>query len=264
MLFVMVSRGHGKGAAGPPERYALGRLILLIAVRQRSSAGKAATRGCRSLGFGRPAPLATRSRTFPHARRTSSRAMAGSANVLFFQEPRRRSGDRGSGRRVSPADRQGRGRHGIDPNILEGSFREKRRPPDVIAGTDPADASGLTQILAQTGQSLLGMHINLARSRSSPPDRPHTPLAAANVAVRLERKRAPDRRPLRSPPGPGRRCAPAARRAALRPRRPRVVSYHMGIGNLQQVLDITTAVTPCPTRSSTSTPHRTTTPPHTT
>src|SRR5207302_4551255 len=55
---------------------------------------------------------------------------------------------------------------GIGPDTLEGIvFLESAGRPNVIAGTDPADAAGLTQILAQTGQSLLGMHIDLARSR---------------------------------------------------------------------------------------------------
>src|SRR5205085_1918373 len=35
-----------------------------------------------------------------------------------------------------------------------------------IAGRDPVAAAGLTQILAQTGQALLGMHIDLSQSRS--------------------------------------------------------------------------------------------------
>ena len=63
------------------------------------------------------------------------------------------------------ADRPGHRGHGIDPNLLEGLvFVESAGRPEVIAGSDPADAAGLTQILAQTGQSLLGMHIDLARA----------------------------------------------------------------------------------------------------
>ena len=37
--------------------------------------------------------------------------------------------------------------------------------PDAIAGSIPPTRAGLTQILAATGQSLLGMHIDLPQSR---------------------------------------------------------------------------------------------------
>src|SRR5438045_605750 len=55
----------------------------------------------------------------------------------------------------------------VDPDTLEAIvFLESGGRPDVIAGgRDPANAAGLTQIVAQTGQSLLGMRIDLARSR---------------------------------------------------------------------------------------------------
>src|SRR6202012_425016 len=55
---------------------------------------------------------------------------------------------------------------GLDPSLVEALvFVESAGRPDVIVGDDPANASGLTQILASTGTSLLGMHIDLARSR---------------------------------------------------------------------------------------------------
>src|SRR5579864_6856871 len=56
---------------------------------------------------------------------------------------------------------------GIDSATLEGIvFLESAGDPNAIAGTDPADAAGLTQIVASTGVALLNMHINLAASRS--------------------------------------------------------------------------------------------------
>ena len=63
---------------------------------------------------------------------------------------------------VEAAARKG----GVDPNLLEAIvFLESAGRPDVIAGSDPQNASGLTQILAETGQNLLGMHVDLAASR---------------------------------------------------------------------------------------------------
>jgi len=55
---------------------------------------------------------------------------------------------------------------GIDPNLLEALvYVESAGRPGAIAGSDLAGAAGLTQILASTGSSLLGMPIDLARSR---------------------------------------------------------------------------------------------------
>ena len=91
-----------------------------------------------------------------------ARAVAGSEHVLFVKSP---GGALATAARVAafrPLIDQAVAGTNIDPSILEALvFVESAGRPDVIAGLDPADASGLTQILAQTGQSLLGMHINL-------------------------------------------------------------------------------------------------------
>jgi hypothetical protein len=56
---------------------------------------------------------------------------------------------------------------GIPAGLLEGLvFVESAGRPEVVAGADVADAAGLTQILASTGRSLLGMRIDLRRSRA--------------------------------------------------------------------------------------------------
>ncbi len=168
-----------------------------------------------------------------------ARAVAGSAHVLFAKSP---GGALATAARVAAfrplIDRAAAG-SGIDPNVLEGIvFVESAGRPNVIAGTDPADASGLTQILAQTGQSLLGMRIKLRQSRRLT-DQIGAAYAAgrANVAVALERRRAriDDRF------DPAKALAATVRYLRLAERdlgRPdlAVVSYHMGIGNLQQVL----------------------------
>jgi hypothetical protein len=168
------------------------------------------------------------------------RAIAGTDHVLFVKSP---GGAVATAQRVAGwrglIDRAVAGTN-IDPNILEALvFVESAGRPDVIAGNDPADASGLTQILAETGQSLLGMHVNLARSRQLTGK---IDLAASQgrlgQVARLQRQRAhiDDRF------DPAKALAATVRylqiaeqhfgRADLA-----VESYHMGIGNLQNVLN---------------------------
>jgi Transglycosylase SLT domain len=169
-----------------------------------------------------------------------ARATAGSAHVLFVKSP---GGVLATAARVAafrPLIDQATAGTGIDPSVLEALvFVESAGRPQVIAGSDPADASGLSQILASTGQALLGMHIDLARSRRLT-DQIATASALGRAArvARLERQRArvDDRF------DPAKALAATVRyleiaeqhfgRADLA-----VESYHMGIGNLQDVLD---------------------------
>jgi hypothetical protein len=169
-----------------------------------------------------------------------ARAIAGNANPLFVKSP---GGAVATAARVAAyrplIDRATAGTN-IDPNLLEALvFVESAGRPQVIAGVDPANAVGLTQILAATGQSLLGMNINLARSRQ--------------LTAQLDR--------LAAGVGHPRRIAQLmAERAAIDPRFDPAAelaatvrylkdaesqfgredlafeSYHMGIGNLHQVL----------------------------
>jgi hypothetical protein len=117
-------------------------------------------------------------------------------------------------------------------------FLESAGRPNVIAGTDPAAAAGLTQILAGTGESLLGMHINLARSRRLTTQMVKAAGAGRGLAVaRLERQRAK----IDDRFNPAKALAATVRYLKLAQRRLKrldlaVVSYHMGIGNLQDVL----------------------------
>jgi hypothetical protein len=119
-------------------------------------------------------------------------------------------------------------------------FVESAGRPDAIAGSDPVNASGLTQILAETGSSLLGMHIDLARSRQLTG---RIGIAAARgqagLLMRLERARAKiDDRfdPAKALAGTVRYLQIAEHdlgRSDLA-----FESYHMGIGNLQRVLGL--------------------------
>ncbi len=131
---------------------------------------------------------------------------------------------------------------GIDPNVLEGLvFLESAGDPNALAGADAADAAGLTQILAQTGSSLLGMKINLAQSRRLT-GKIDAAYSAGNVALetRLQRQRAR----IDARFDPPRALAATVRYLKLAERDLggrldlAVVAYHMGIGNLQRVLSL--------------------------
>ena len=114
----------------------------------------------------------------------------------------------------------------------------------MIAGSDPVGAAGLTQILAETGRDFLGMAIDLQASRRL--TRQIAAAASQGELARLDRLRARRRRI-------DARFNPAAALAAtvrylVTARRIfgrddlAVVSYHMGIGNLEAVVHDYTAL----------------------
>ena len=169
-----------------------------------------------------------------------ARAIAGNGHVLFVKSP---GGAVATAARVAalrPAIDRAAAGSGIDPALLEGLvFVESAGRPDAIAGSDPADAAGLTQILAATGQSMLGMHIDLASSR-----RLTGQIAAAAAAGRSGRVAALERRRAAADDrfDVGRELAATVRYLRLAEQRfgrsdLAVESYHMGIGNLQTALD---------------------------
>jgi hypothetical protein len=127
----------------------------------------------------------------------------------------------------------------IDPSLLEGMvFLESAGRSDAIAGGDPAAAAGVTQILAGTGRDLLGMHIDLSASHRLTKQildaqRGHR----TALATQLERqRRAVDERfdPKKALGATGRYLALA--RAKFGRSDFAVASYHMGIGNLANVI----------------------------
>jgi hypothetical protein len=169
-----------------------------------------------------------------------ARAIAGNDHVLFTKSP---GGVVATAARVAafrPLIDQAVAGTNVDPRMLEALvFVESAGRPQVIAGGDPADASGLTQILASTGQSLLGMHIDLGRSRqlTAQIDDAAAQGRLGRVA-RLERARAriDDRF------DPRKALAATVRYLEIAEQHYgrfdlAVESYHMGIGNLQTVLD---------------------------
>lgn len=169
----------------------------------------------------------------------SARATAGNGQPLFVMSP---GGAIATAARVAAfmplIDRVTHGT-GIDPRLLAALvFVESAGRPQVIAGNDPADASGLTQILAQTGQSLLGMHINLAASRRLTGE-----IAQAEAGV----NHGPLTRLLARRASVDQRFDPAAELAAtvrylqfaerqFGRQDLAFESYHMGVGNLHHVL----------------------------
>jgi soluble lytic murein transglycosylase-like protein len=191
-------------------------------------------------GLGRPAPPGD-----PFAYRAGrqadfeQRATAGEQYVVFLKSP---GGVVATAARVAsyrPLIGAAASGTGIDPDVLEGIvFLESAGYPDALAGSDAADAAGLTQILAQTGQSLLGMHIDLARSRhlTAAIDDAFALGEGARVArLQRERARIDDRFDPRKALAGTVRYLEIARRDLGREDLA-VVSYHMGIGNLQAVL----------------------------
>jgi len=95
-----------------------------------------------------------------------ARAASGLAHVLYAKSP---DGVIASARRTvsfrPEIDRVAEAA-GVDSGLMEAMvFLESGGRTQVIAGDDPVAAAGLAQILASTGSDLLGMRVDLARSR---------------------------------------------------------------------------------------------------
>ena len=166
------------------------------------------------------------------------RAAAGTSHVLYARSP---------GGAAATAERVARWRAQVDaaarsagvaPDLLEGLvFLESAGHEDAIAG-ELEGAVGLTQILAETGSNLLGMEVDVARSRRLT-RRIERALRRGRLlqvqALRRERRAVDERF------DPAKALAGAARyltiaREQLGREDLTLVSYHMGIGNLQDVL----------------------------
>jgi len=169
-----------------------------------------------------------------------ARAAAGNARPLFLLSP---GGVMATAARVAAfrgAIEKATAGSGISPGLVEGLvFLESAGRPQAIAGSDPADAAGLTQILASTGQSLLAMHIDLAKSRKL--TRQINAVASGarrgRLGPLLARRAAADDRfnPAKALAATVRYLTFARRQFGRQDLA--VESYHMGIGNLHQVLD---------------------------
>jgi soluble lytic murein transglycosylase-like protein len=169
----------------------------------------------------------------------SARAAAGFSHVVYAKSP---GGVVATARRTErwrPLVERTASRHGVDPDTLESLvFLESAGRPDALAGRDVRGAAGLTQILAETGQNLLGMRIDVARSQRL--TRQIRRAAARGQAARVRRlqsRRAKvDERfdPARAIEATGRYLDKARERFGREDLS--FVSYHMGIGNLSNVI----------------------------
>jgi hypothetical protein len=160
------------------------------------------------------------------------RATAGNSHVLYAKSP---GGVLATARRVERRRPQIEAAAGdIDPDLLEAIvFLESAGNPSARASDDLEGAVGLTQILAGTATSLLGMHVDVASS-----ERLTRRMERHGPSPRLLRKRRQvDERfdPRKALEGAARYLAIARRRFGRDDLA--VVSYHMGIGNLESVLD---------------------------
>ena len=166
------------------------------------------------------------------------RAAAGTSHVLYARSP---------GGAAATAERVARWRAqveaaaeqaGVDADLLEGLvFLESAGREDAMAG-DTEGAVGLTQILAETGTNLLGMRVEVARSARLT-RRIARALARGRLdvvqALRRQRRLVDERYdPVRALAGTARYLTIALEE--LEREDLAFVSYHMGIGNLQDVL----------------------------
>lgn len=168
------------------------------------------------------------------------RAAAGNSHLLYALSP---------GGALASAERTARWRAAVeraaeqadvDADTLEGLvFLESGGREDARAPGGLESAAGLTQILAETGANLLGMRVDVAASerytrRLERAERRGRERRAA--ALRAARARVDERF------DPAKALAATARylkfaRERLRREDLAFVSYHMGIGNLEGVLD---------------------------
>ncbi len=166
------------------------------------------------------------------------RAAEGTAHVLYARSP---GGALASAQRTArwrPQIEAAAGEAGVPPDELEALvFLESAGREDAMAGSTEG-AVGLTQILAETGQNLLGMHVDVPRSR-----RYTRRIRRALVRGRLlevQRLRAARLR-VDQRFDPAQALAGTARYLKLAKARfhrddMAFVSYHMGMGNLESVL----------------------------
>jgi hypothetical protein len=161
------------------------------------------------------------------------RAAAGLSHVLYAKSP---------GGAVLSAVRTARWRPlvertardaGLDPDVLEGIVMlESAGREDARASNDLDGAVGLTQILAETGQNLLGMRIDVRASER---------LTRGISRGRRVRARVRERRRVDERFDPAKALAATARYLQISHERVgrddlAIASYHMGIGNLQGAL----------------------------
>jgi hypothetical protein len=166
-------------------------------------------------------------------------AAAGLSQVIYAKSPGGVLVSAARTARFRPLIEQATAGTGIDPDLVEAIvLLESAGRPEVIAGSDPAGAAGLTQILAGTATSFLGMQVDLAASRRLT-KRIEAAGRSGKVAEQLRltaRRRVVDARfdPATALAGTVHYLSVARERFGRDDLA--AVSYHMGIGNLESVL----------------------------
>jgi hypothetical protein len=167
-----------------------------------------------------------------------ARAAAGTSHLLYVRSP---GGAAATAERVArwrPQIEDAARAAGVDPDTLEGLvFLESAGREDAMAGGIEG-AVGLTQILAETAQNLLGMQVDVDRSERLT-RRVVRALRGGHV-LEVEKLRR-ERRAVDERFDPAKALAGAARYLTIARRELgredlAFVSYHMGMGNLQGVL----------------------------
>ncbi len=168
------------------------------------------------------------------------RAAQGLSHVLYEKSP---GGVLASARRTArrrPLVESVASGAGVDADLIEAIvLLESAGRPDAVADPELEGAVGLTQILAATGQGLLGMRVDVAASRRlTRRIRRAIRRGKPRKAKRLEalRRRADERfDPRKALEATGRYLDFA--RGELGRDDLAVVSYHMGVGNLTSVIE---------------------------
>lgn len=166
-------------------------------------------------------------------------AARGHAHILYAKSP---GGARASARRTArfrPLVEAAASTAGIEADTLEGMvLLESAGRPDAVADAQLEGAVGLTQILAETGRNLLGMTVDPkgARAIGRSLRRARRESDVALIARLVRRRQRVDERfdPAKSLAATARYLLIA--REELDREDLSVVSYHMGIGNLQGAL----------------------------
>jgi len=127
-------------------------------------------------------------------------------------------------------------RHGVEPATLEAIvFLESAGRPDVSAGPTPEAASGLAQIIPSTATELLGMEVDLPASIALTEKIAAAKSAKEAARLRVQRAAVDERfDPAKAIEGAATYLEIARER--FRAEDLAVASYHMGIGNLEDVL----------------------------
>src|SRR3954468_5071 len=216
--------------------FAVAIVVVLVALHGGGKPAPALLPGARHAQAGDPLAWSPE-----HSGDFARRAAVGLSHVLYVKSP---------GGLVASAERASSWRPLIDqvarstredPDTLEAIvLLESAGGPEAVAGNSLEGAVGLTQILAETGRDLLGMRVDVDKSRS-------LTRRIARADARGQRRRA---QPLRAARrrvderfDPRKSLAATAHylafaRGKLRRDDLAIASYHMGVGNLREALSL--------------------------